>query len=98
MKRLLKFNVKVGRNRKTTRQIINLSHQKSSRVKNLCLKYKEIGFTDFSLIELAEMSLAQWRRREYPIPKGYRLNLVKILVKITDQSESLREKYFTHRY
>ncbi len=81
MKRL-QFKVKTGRNAKTIRQIITLSSQKGSRVKNLHLKYKEIGFTDYSLIELAEMSLSQWRRREFPIPDGYRRNWVKILVKL----------------
>jgi len=98
MKRLLKFKVKAGRNSKTTPQIIKLSHQKGSRVKNLYLRYKVIGFKDYSLIDLAEMSLSQWRRRDYPIPDGYKRTWGKILVKITDQSESLREKYFTPRY
>ena len=67
---------------KDNRAVITLSLQKGNRTINLYRKYKEIGFTDFSLIDLAEMSIAQWRRREYPIPEGYRLNWVKILVKL----------------
>ena len=94
---VLKFKVKQGRSPKTDRPIITLSHQKSSRVKNLYLKYKEIGFTEYTLLELAEMSLAQWKRRDYPIPDGYRRSWNKILVKNDDQIESLRHKYFTPR-
>lgn len=67
---------------KDNRAVITLSLQKGNRTINLYRKYKEIGFTDFSLVDLAEMSIAQWKRREFPIPKGYRLNWVKILVKL----------------
>ncbi len=67
---------------KDSRAVITLSLQKGNRTINLYRKYKEIGFTDFSLIDLAEMSIAQWKRREFPIPEGYRLNWVKILVKL----------------
>ena len=63
--------------------IIKLSKQKFSRVRNLFFKYQEIEFTDFSLIELALLSTKQWRRRAYPIPKGYMPSWNKILVKKT---------------
>ncbi len=79
---VIRFKVKKGRLSKDNRAIITLSLQKAGRVINLYRKYKEIGFTDFSLVDLAEMSMSQWRRREFPIPKGYRLNWVKILVKL----------------
>lgn len=94
----LKFKVKSGRNPDGIRQIINLSKQKGRRTKDLMNRYKEIGFIDYSLIDLAEMSLTQWRRRDYAVPEGYALCRRKILRKITDQSESLRKKYFTPRY
>jgi hypothetical protein len=45
-------------------------------------RYQEIGFTDFSIVELATMSLAQWKRRDYPVPKGFKLHRSKILIKI----------------
>ncbi len=79
---VIKFSVKKGRLPKNNRPIIHLSIQKAGRVINLVRKYKEIGFTDYNMIDLAEMSQSQWRRREFPIPKGYRLNWVKILVKL----------------
>ncbi len=91
----IKFKVKQGRSPLGERQIISLSIQKFTRVWNLMSKYKEIGFTDYSLLDLAELSLTQWKRRDYPIPEGYRRDWTKILVKNTDQIESLREKYFT---
>lgn len=104
----IKFKVKLGRNPNGQRQILTLSSQKGSRVKNLMYKYKEIGFIEYSLIDLAEMSLMQWKRREYPIPEGYVVSYNKILRKITiqekymrkitDQSESNRKKYLTPRY
>ncbi len=76
------IRLKGRRASKDSRAVITLSIQKGGRVINLYNKYREIGFTDFSLIDLAEMSIAQWRRREFPIPEGYRLNWVKILVKL----------------
>jgi len=79
---VIKLNVRKGRLPIGNRPIIHLSIQKGGRVINLVRKYREIGFTDFNLIDLAEMSQSQWRRREFPIPKGYRLNWVKILVKL----------------
>jgi hypothetical protein len=63
--------------------IVKLSRNKFSRVKNLFFKYQELEFTDFSLIELALLSTKQWRRRDYPIPKGYMPSHNKILVKKT---------------
>jgi len=66
--------------------IIKLSKQKFTRIRNLFFKYKEIGFTDFSLIELAEMSTKQWKNRDYKVPKGYKLSWNKILKKIDDQN------------
>lgn len=78
---VIKFNVKKGRNPIGNRQIITLSSQKAPRVINLYHRYKEIGFTDYNLIDLAEMSISQWRKRDYPIPEGYRRNWTKILVK-----------------
>jgi len=80
---VIRFKVKKGRLSKDNRAVITLSHQKAGRVINLNRRYREIGFTDYSLVDLAEMSLAQWRRREFPIPEGYRRNWVKILVKLT---------------
>lgn len=94
----LKFKVKSGRNPDGQRQIIKLSVTKGMRVRNLMYKYKDIGFTNYSLIDLGEMSLQQWKRRDYPIPEGYVISWTKILRKITDQNESLREKYLTPRY
>lgn len=79
---VIKFKVKKGRLPIGNRAIIQLSHQKAGRVINLVRKYKEIGFTDYNMVDLAEMSQSQWRRREFPIPEGYRLNWVKILVKL----------------
>jgi len=79
---IIKFNVKKGRNAIGIRQIVPLSSQKAPRVINLYHKYKEIGFTNYNLIDLAEMTMTQWKRREYPIPEGYRLNWGKMLVKL----------------
>jgi hypothetical protein len=62
--------------------IILLSEQKFVRTRNLMYKYQEVEFTDFSLVELALMSLAQWKRRSYTIPEGFKLHRNKILVKI----------------
>jgi len=62
--------------------IILLSDQKFVRIRNLMYKYQEIGFNDFTLEELALMSLSQWKRRAYPVPKGFKLHRSKILVKI----------------
>jgi len=66
--------------------VIKLSKQKFSRVKNLYLKYNEVGFTKFSLIDMALMSAKQWKNRDYQIPKGYLRSWNKILVKknVTD--------------
>ncbi len=63
--------------------VIKLSKQKFSRVKNLYFKYLEIGFRNFSLIDIALLSTKQWKRRDYPIPKGYMPSWNKILVKKT---------------
>jgi len=63
--------------------IIKLSKQKFSRVRSLYFKYKEVGFTDFSLIEISMLSAKQWKNRDYPIPKGYMPSWNKILVKKT---------------
>lgn len=62
--------------------VISLSKQKFVRTRNLMYRYQEIGFTDFSIVDLASMSLSQWQKREYPIPKGFKLHRSKILVKI----------------
>jgi len=62
--------------------VILLSEQKFVRTKNLMYRYQEIGFNDFSLEELALMSLAQWKRRSYPVPEGFKLDRNKILIKI----------------
>jgi len=62
--------------------IIRLSEQKFVRTRNLMYRYQEIGFTDFSIVELASMSLAQWKRRDYSVPKGFKLHRSKILIKI----------------
>lgn len=62
--------------------IIRLSKQKFVRTRNLMYRYQEIDFTDFSLVELATMSLSQWQKREYTIPKGFKLHRSKILIKI----------------
>jgi hypothetical protein len=63
--------------------IIKLSKQKFSRVKNLYFKYREVGFSNFSLIDMALLSTKQWKNRDYPIPKGYMPSHNKILVKKT---------------
>jgi len=63
--------------------IIKLSKQKFSRVRTLFFKYKEVGFTDFSLIEIAMLSAKQWKNRDYPVPKGFKPSFNKILVKKT---------------
>jgi len=62
--------------------IIRLSEQKFVRTRNLMYRYQEIGFNNFSLVELATMSLAQWKRRKYIIPEGFKLHRSKILIKI----------------
>ncbi len=62
--------------------IIRLSDQKFLRTKKLMYRYQEIGYTDFNIVELATMSLAQWKRRDFTIPKGFKLHRSKILVKI----------------
>lgn len=62
--------------------ILRLSKQKFSRTRNLMYKYQEIGFKDFSILDLGSMSLAQWKRRDYPVPKGFKLHRSKILIKI----------------
>lgn len=62
--------------------IIRLSKQRFVRTRNLMYKYQEVGFSDFSIIDLSLMSIAQWKRRDYPLPKGYKLHRSKIIVKI----------------
>ena len=62
--------------------IIRLSRQRFTRTRNIMYKYQELGFSDFSLIDLSLMSIAQWKRRDYAIPKGYKLHRSKILIKI----------------
>jgi len=49
--------------------IIRLSRQRFTRTRNIMYKYQELGFSDFSLIDLSLMSIAQWKRRDYAIPK-----------------------------
>lgn len=66
--------------------IIHLSITKSSLVKNLVKRYREIGFTDFDLLELAQMSRTEWRRHRFPIPNGYTPKKGSILVKIPKNS------------
>ncbi len=63
--------------------VIRLSKQKFSRVKNLYFKYLEVGFSNFSLIDMALLSTKQWKNRDYQIPKGYMPSWNKILVKKT---------------
>ena len=63
--------------------VIQLSRNKSSRLRNLILKYEEIGFTDYNLVELALLSTKQWKNRDFPIPEGYKRSHNKILSKIT---------------
>jgi len=62
--------------------MIRLSRQRFVRTRNLMYKYQEVGFSDFSLIDLSLMSIAQWKRRDYEVPKGYKLHRSKIIVKI----------------
>jgi len=62
--------------------VLILSKQKFVRTRNLMYRYQEIGFNDFSIFDLASMSLSQWQRREYTIPEGFKLHRSKILVKI----------------
>jgi hypothetical protein len=52
--------------------IIRVSIGKKSKLKGLIKRYSEIGFRDYDLIELAQLSIAQWKRRDYPIPDGYK--------------------------
>lgn len=89
MMQVLNFKVKRGRSPKHERQIITLSNTKSTRIINLYKKYREIGFKDFNLIDLAELSLKQWKLRKYPVPEGYMLDWNHILV-----PESIRSKLF----
>lgn len=76
--------------------MIRLSRQRFVRTRNLMYKYQEIGFSDFSLIDLSLMSIAQWKRRDFAIPKGYKLHRSKILVKIPPDELieiAIREKF-----
>ena len=52
--------------------IIRVSIGKRSKLNALIKRYSEIGFKDYDLTELAQLSIAQWKRRDYPIPKGYK--------------------------
>lgn len=63
--------------------VIQLSRNKFSRLKNLLVKYEEIGFTDYSLVDLSLLSTKQWKNRDFPIPEGYKRSHNKILAKIT---------------
>lgn len=64
--------------------IIKLSEPKFAKVRNLLYKYNEVGFSDFDLVELALLSLREWRNREYPIPNGYKIHRSKIIVRIPE--------------
>ncbi len=52
--------------------IIKVGLQKQTRLKGVVRRYAEIGFKNFSLIDLAQLSLAEWRDKKYPIPQGYK--------------------------
>ena len=48
-----------------------VGNNKTGYMKTLLKSYRLMKFTDFNIIDLYEMSLKQWKRREFPIPKGY---------------------------
>ncbi len=52
--------------------IIKIGLQKQTRLKGVVQRYAEIGFKEFDLIELAQLSLTEWRDKKYPIPDGYK--------------------------
>jgi len=62
--------------------IIRVSLGKRSKLNALIKRYSEVGFRDYDLTELAQLSIAQWKRRDYPIPKGYKRSWGNYLTKL----------------
>lgn len=50
---------------------IRVGLSKEKYMKTLLKSYRVMGFTKFDIADLCQMSLTQWKRKEYPIPKGY---------------------------
>lgn len=67
--------------------IITLSNQKTPRLIKLYSRYKEIGFNDFNLVDMAELSQKQWKNRDFVIPKGYRIDWKYIFIPKTMRSK-----------
>jgi hypothetical protein len=51
--------------------IIVLTDHKASYVKHLILSYMDIRFHTYDMIEIAGLSMRQWKHRAYPVPDGY---------------------------
>ncbi len=79
----MKYEMDFKREQFPPNGVILLSTQKCSRLRNLLSRYDDIGFTDYSLVELALMSTKQWKNRDYPIPEGYKRSHNKILSKLS---------------
>ncbi|MCP6727152.1 MAG: hypothetical protein KJI69_03950 [Patescibacteria group bacterium] len=62
--------------------IIRVSLGKKSKLNALIKRYSEVGFKDYDLTEIAQLSIAQWKRRDYPIPKGYKRSWGNYLTKL----------------
>lgn len=70
--------------------VITLSNQKTPRLLKLYSRYKEIGFNDFNLVDMAELSQKQWKNRDFVIPDGYLLDWKCIFIPKTEMSKLFR--------
>lgn len=52
---------------------ISLALGKGRYIRFLVKQYNLIGFKDFDLVELAQLSKKQWQNKKFTIPKGYRI-------------------------
>jgi len=100
LKLLLKYDGKInvlGRsiNNKTIEPyFIRVGLSKERYMKTLLRSYRMMGYIDFDIIDLCEMSLKQWQRKEYPLPEGYihKFGHSFNLKKLKDQNWNFRKK------
>ncbi len=61
--------------------IMKVGISKTSRLRGLVQRYAEIGFKDYDMVEIAGLSLTEWRDKKYPIPHGYKASWGRYLKK-----------------
>jgi len=59
------------KNKPSEQLYINIGTGKIKYIRTLLKSYRSIGYNEFNIVELSELSLTEWKYRKYPVPKGY---------------------------